>query len=324
MLLFSNSVKNDNMADNVLYIIGNGFDLHHGVKSGYYSFSTWLKHYNPDLYKHLSRACKVEFLWSEFERALGYLSRREFLEQGEVLLPTNWDPDNDQMADLFMAEDIARNSGADFWEEVQLYFRKWVSLIKWYHRYDEQKIMLDTEARFITFNYTQFLETQYGISHEQILYIHGSSISKKYPPILGHDGSDHFEEDFKKLPKRLKSYYQGKRSYLPEVEMLTESAETFVSESEKPVKQIINQHKDFFEDLYDIEYVYILGHSMANVDLPYFKKVVECNDYPEKMHWLVSYYNEKDRDNFLQRVHRISYSGSTVEPIKLQNFLLKH
>jgi len=29
--------------DNVLYIIGNGFDLHHGVMSSYKSFAMWLQ-----------------------------------------------------------------------------------------------------------------------------------------------------------------------------------------------------------------------------------------------------------------------------------------
>lgn len=38
------------MVDNVLYIIGNGFDLHHGVASSYASFCRWLKQHDFELF----------------------------------------------------------------------------------------------------------------------------------------------------------------------------------------------------------------------------------------------------------------------------------
>ena len=38
------------MVDNVLYIIGNGFDLHHGVASSYASFCKWLEKHDFELF----------------------------------------------------------------------------------------------------------------------------------------------------------------------------------------------------------------------------------------------------------------------------------
>ena len=38
-----------------LYIIGNGFDIHHGIKSRYSDYREWLKEYDFDLYDKLCR-----------------------------------------------------------------------------------------------------------------------------------------------------------------------------------------------------------------------------------------------------------------------------
>lgn len=41
----------------------------------------------------------------------------------------------------------------------------------------------------------------------------------------------------------------------------------------KDTNRQINIHRDFFENFSDITSVNILGHSMSNVDLPYFQSV---------------------------------------------------
>lgn len=48
--------------DNVLYIIGNGFDLHHHVKSSYQAFAEWLNKNNRKLYQKLTAVCRVDYL----------------------------------------------------------------------------------------------------------------------------------------------------------------------------------------------------------------------------------------------------------------------
>ena len=108
--------------DDVLYVIGNGFDFHHGVKRSYNSFCHWLRRHHIELFYRLERLCRVDFLWCEFERALGYVSREEFLLNGVAWLPSNWDPDRDSYAELFYAEDIARNEADSFWTDIQKSF----------------------------------------------------------------------------------------------------------------------------------------------------------------------------------------------------------
>ena len=62
------------------------------------------------------------WIFCGFERALGYVSREEFLLNGVAWLPSNWDPDRDSYAELFYAEDIARNEADSFWTDIQKSF----------------------------------------------------------------------------------------------------------------------------------------------------------------------------------------------------------
>lgn len=281
--------------DNVLYIIGNGFDRHHHIRSSYLDFADWLKKNNKVLYGTLSDVCKEDFLWKDFERALAYVNRDYFISMGDIMLPTNWTED-DGYAELFYAQDYVRGEADIFWDKIQKWFRKWVRTIKWEKDSASKKVRIDYDARFITFNYTPFLETEYSISPENILYIHGRAGDQKSPPIIGHDGRDTFDEWYKTAGKETKRHYQGKYAMLPEVEMMTRSVEEFYSVSEKPVQAILSRHQDFIRGLHDVECLYVLGHSLGNVDIPYFKAINDANERPDELQWYVSYYSDEEKD----------------------------
>lgn len=70
------------MTDSVLYIIGNGFDLFHGIKSSYGSFRKWLQTHDYDTYQTYETVCDYDALWSDFETGMAYVSRDFFLESG--------------------------------------------------------------------------------------------------------------------------------------------------------------------------------------------------------------------------------------------------
>lgn len=307
--------------DNVLYIIGNGFDLHHGVMSSYRSFATWLQRKNRSLYEKLNDVCRVDYLWRDFEGALPYVNRDYFLGMGDILLPHGW-TEEDSYAELFYAQDHVREEAEILWQDIEKWFRKWVCTISWHEVYNKKKVWLDFEARYIMFNYTPFIETEYGIPAENILYIHGKRADKKHPPIIGHDGRDTFNEWYKKAPRALKRHYKGKHSMLPEVEMMTESVEEFYSLSEKPVEKILVEHRAFIEDLYDVEYIYVLGHSLGNVDLPYFRAINSANDYPERIRWMVSYYSPEEREA-LEAImkEKVMSKGAWLEMVTLEGMM---
>lgn len=284
--------------DNVLYIIGNGFDLHHNIHSSYKYFEAWLVNKNPALYNKLSLICRHDSLWWNFEEALAYVDRDYFLNAGELLLPKEWSED-DSVAELFYASDIVRSEAEGLWDEIVKWFRKWIVTVSWQRESNSRKLMIDAYARFVTFNYTPFLESRYGIDSQNILYIHGRQGSCKCPPIIGHGDTDSFPEWFGKKHNHRRRYYKGGTSILPEVEMMTESAEYYFQLSEKPVGRIISKNKAFIDDLYDVRHIFVLGHSMNRVDIPYFLSIVDANDAPNDISWHVSYYDEKEKRRLL-------------------------
>lgn len=67
-----------------LYIIGNGFDLHHDIKSSYGHFSNWLRENDNTVYQEMINLYGEEIVngdwWNDFESNLGYLNFREIIE----------------------------------------------------------------------------------------------------------------------------------------------------------------------------------------------------------------------------------------------------
>ena len=56
-----------------LYIIGNGFDLHYGIKSSYLDYLAYLNEHDSALSGLLEEVCPGD-IWKNFESALGALA----------------------------------------------------------------------------------------------------------------------------------------------------------------------------------------------------------------------------------------------------------
>lgn len=306
------------MIDNVLYIIGNGFDCHHGVQSSYGCFRDWLKKNNGELYSLYETVCDYDGLWSDFERGMAFVSRDYLIENGLALLPEGgWDPEEYQYADLFIATDNARESASELIEGLKKEFHRWIQRISVPREFNKRMLIIDEYARFLTFNYTNFLETQYGISRDHIKYIHGNKLGSIGSLIVGH-GED--EDELLKKWEYSKGYHTPRRnkkgkvyfyrdeawdvyhSELPEYEMIAEGVEEYYSQAHKPVEEIISSNRDYFDDLYDIKIIYVWGFSFSDVDMPYIKEIIAANDEPEKIKWNISFYKEKEIDNFKKKL----------------------
>ena len=61
-----------NKINKILYIVGNGFDIHHGVKSRYSDFKDYVQANGSDLYDTLEKYFNTDELWSDFEETLAY------------------------------------------------------------------------------------------------------------------------------------------------------------------------------------------------------------------------------------------------------------
>ena len=68
----------------------------------------------------------------------------------------------------------------------------------------------------------------------------------------------------------------------------------YFSATFKGTEQIIKDNEDFFAKLGNIDEVYVLGHSLAGVDLPYFQKL-EQSVRPDAK-WVATFYDPDDEE----------------------------
>lgn len=176
-------------SDKTLCIIGNGFDLAHGVKSSYYDFRKFLGT-NSDLREIMEAYINKPDIWGDFENSLAHLDREMLINNiDETLADFDVKDDDDEdfsAADYHLATEWAAMPAIMIEEELPIEFRKWINKLQVPNSSNPLNQIINTNAKFINFNYTEFLETIYGIKCENILYIHGCRKNKKEELVLGH------------------------------------------------------------------------------------------------------------------------------------------
>lgn len=134
-----------------LVIVGNGFDLHHGLKSSYWHYKVWLKNAHPDLYEQLNRYIDTSGdWWNDFEGNLACFDIMRIINEVPRVYPprdTRFPPSFHSPAESFFKS---------LREHIIASFQEWVQTIS---LDDAQKIMdLSMAGLYISFNYTDTLE----------------------------------------------------------------------------------------------------------------------------------------------------------------------
>ncbi len=333
------------MSNNIpkkLYLIGNGFDLHHDVQSSYRYFADWLKRHDRDIYETYRRVCLYEGLWQDFERGMAFVSRSYFLDLAMNFLPSlkGREADDLTLAEIYLAGDWGTEFAMNLVKNLKLRFTQWISSIKTPGNYNEKMVSLDMDASFLSFNYTDFLESRYQIPADRIKYIHGKSRGRNSNLIVGHgeDGDGIFDKWYEKIrrgrpitkkgkriyvPTPYLKFYKEPTCYIPEYEHLTECIEVYYEESQKPVKQIIEREKAFFQSLSNIETVTSLGFSFSNVDLPYIQAIISNNSCPQRIKWNVSIKSDADEQRAISALLGMGIDRSAINPFDM-SIMPKH
>lgn len=324
-----------------LYIIGNGFDLHHGVPSTYADFKTYLTKHDRDLLYALEHLYDCENIWGDFEQNLLSISRETFMNYVSPLFPTNEVGDEDfSYAELSFSQDSAGELVDELTENLRKRFHEWIRTLKMPAGYEKQLIKLDPYAQYLNFNYTDFLESAYGATPDQICYLHGKKSDKTGSIILGHGENpentfDKWHEANKEKQrfqprlknKRNKTYPNSSPTYLAyflkdetkgnwrsearyhAINFAAERIEDYYEQSYKNFKKVLETHKDFIASLNNIKKIIVIGHSLSKVDLPYFEKIIAVNDNPNNIQWQISYHSNTDRINvFAQELNITNYT----------------
>ena len=284
-------------SNTTLYIIGNGFDLMHGVPSSYYHFRDSMGRHS-ELRRTLEMYILKEDLWADFEESLAYIDDESMLvtlnDWMDIFDVKEQYDDDFSAADFFMASEAAMAPTYTIMEELPKQFRKWIVTLKPTISNTPLKQIINTAARFINFNYTEFLETIYGVSKQNIFYIHGERRDTNKELILGHSdmasdesGSDSSESKSDQLRMKNQTTYD---LYATAGYQLG----NYYSSTAKKSNDVIEANKATFIAFADIDTVVVIGHSLSVVDYPYFKEIIKMNRKPSNMKWFISWYSAGD------------------------------
>ena len=245
-----------------LYIIGNGFDLHHKINSSYKNFQQWMYENNPDIIEKVDEIygiCDDEW-WSDFENQLASL---DAIRYSSVIASENRpDLTSDHCDRMWTdAQFEVENQLEELYSELRKCFHEWV--VQLTPPSASSKVNIITQdSKFINFNYTKTLENLYGINPHKILHLHGC-VDEDEDFILGHGKSyeelDSLNTEKKPVPPEdldeyeLNLFYEEQaNSYEFHEQLARQAAISGVASQRKPVNDIIKKNESFLNSLSDI------------------------------------------------------------------------
>ncbi len=270
---------------NTLYILGNGFDRAHDVKSQYTHFRDSLgKH--SHLRETLEMYITSDKLWSDFEEALAHIDTSAMYNTVDFWLDDFDAYDEDAQASQFYAAiDAATTPIYTIQTELPRRFRNWINSLKPLSNDKPFAKIIKPDSHFLVFNYTEFAESVYSVDADNICYIHGCRKDKNCELILGHSGT-HEDEGELPLPK-------GQTSS-DALNHISWRIADYYEDTRKHTRDIIKDHTDFFKSLADIETIVVIGHSLSVVDYDYFRAVIGGNSMPQNIRWYMSFHTPVD------------------------------
>lgn len=316
-----------------LYIIGNGFDMHHGIKSGYSNYRKWLEENDSDLYERLREYYDVDDdeWWWQFEQSLGYPDMSDYIEQTAFENEPDYGSDDFRDRDYHAGQFQAEDEIGGLVQEIRDSFTEWVASLSL--PLSDKKISLDKEdAYFINFNYTDTLQSVYNVSDENILSIHGN-VTKGTDLVLGHNRTyDEINTEYVvELPEPpadlndedLAEWYDNHsddgEGYIHQ--SVRGEVVSQISSLRKNTAGIILANKKIFESLKDVKHIFVYGLSFSSIDTPYIDELISHID-KDTVQWKVSYLTEDDLAKEQAYFKLKGIKSSLLSYIKLDELLL--
>lgn len=296
------SVNQDETSMTTLYIIGNGFDLHHGLPTSLSGFRVYSKYsdfhrlYENGVFMMLDNQCLNEY-WNQLEENLANFDVDELIEQKKEY----YDDDPHENQFVYEVENAINVLTTGLVKDLHDYLAKAeTQTVK-----PDKLLRLDTRAFFINFNYTNTLERIYNIPSNHICYIHGK-LNGPEPIVVGHGMKDSGYEpplaiDVSTLSEDAMEAYAD--SYSPDYEYAILEAHEYFQRSYKDTNACLEANSDFLQSLSDIDNVIILGHSLAEIDQLYFDRVNQIVGV--KCRWSASYYLSSEQEAMYERLEDI-------------------
>lgn len=314
-----------------LYIVGNGFDMHHDLKTSYWDYGQYLEQHNDDLYEmllgYIGFPNTDKNLWSNFEANLANLEMDELLASGSNYLP-DYSSDNFRDRDRYDFSTEMESHYKLLTEGLLSEFKDFILNVKYDIDFVAPKmIKLDRMAHFLTFNYTDTLERVYGVNKASIKYIHRSAHEADVDLVLGHDiDPSNFiknqpEPPFGLSEKDLQRWTEEQGDLWDySFDLGEQIIREYFQASFKPTANIINENEAYFDSLANVTEVQIMGHSLSEVDICYFERIAKSVN--DDCTWKISFRDDGDDVKFTDTLMTLGIEREKINTYKLTDLLL--
>lgn len=254
-----------------LYIIGNGFDLNHGMRTSYWDYRDFLirkyfyiiKEYEGSQYLEAYN-CSRDTRWSdlesclriEFEECMSDIAGNFYPDMTSERTP-GWDDISIEVSNTF-------SFLSAFTQDC---FYEWINEVT---TPDEiiKRQDIDKAACFVTFNYTRTLEEIYHIPDKNILHIHGDisdfrtiqfGTPENHPDVVYSSLENIYSED---------EFYNV--TFAPAISSIS----SYANNAYKGLKDNYVRLRNFLNNIGQINEIVIMGHSYLGIDEPYYSDVL--------------------------------------------------
>ena len=296
-----------NNAPERLIVLGNGFDLAHGLHTRYLDFLKTVQCENSSFYEAVCQYIPENALWRNFEEALACLDDEQLRDDNSCYLlgygDDNWRDSAHHDFQYMIGEFLS------FSKYIPEYFLDWIKAVDTSaHKIIPLDIFNDNSI-YLNFNYTDTLEKVYSISEDRILYIHGKALRNDFL-VVGHHDEGLIQEDEEpafETEEEKELYYEN---YDEDVRITEANAiiKDYFINTFKNTDEIIEKYSGFFEILAGVHEIHIYGHSLSDIDFNYFLEI--RNRTSDKSIWRISYHNDKDYVNanmFVKKLGILNY-----------------
>lgn len=339
-----------------LFIIGNGFDIAHGLPTKYSDFRDFLRKHDFSFFEKIFEIYKYSFrriihpvtheilnlndevkdeyglLWQDFEISMGNINESIIPNKYEFRL--EWEDEYDDQIRKFIDQDI-KKFFYEVYEHLQNKLDEWISNID-ITNLTKKSLLINKKNYdlYLNFNYTRVLEEVYNIE-EGICHIHGEM--GETPLIMGHNNKDKIVELEKELDyltfRNIKFLEQeGLEDNIDAIEENEEEETNDEFTERRKCEELLNFYKEtwknsyyyieknhhFFENISDIEEILIIGHSLNEIDMPYFEYIFSKVNSDVK--WKVYYYLEKDKEIFKNKILGLGVEEDNIEVVNIGKF----
>jgi gamma-glutamylcyclotransferase (GGCT)/AIG2-like uncharacterized protein YtfP len=239
--------------------------------------------------------------WCDFENSLGKFDWLYFYQENDN---TDITSESFRTSEVFGLEDDLAEQGEKIVNNIRECFHEWLEEID--VSVAEKIFRFNPDSRFLTFNYTSTLQSVYGIDDKNVFHIHGELYSAD-ELIFGH--GDVMEEE-------------------PEFDESGDSNRTMFTDAEgaakypfhafrKPVDEVIRKNYRLFNIYNDVNNICVIGHSLNEIDLPYFKKLAEIAIDSD---WLVYCYTKESEAHNVQQLLKCGIKMEKIRQCTYSDF----